>query len=359
MKPVKSERYFILWGEKNSLSKKITKGNSINSNSDYTRRSFLEKISSIMVLSTGLFNVKSKYKYKYKKTIEEDIAKIDVSGIVDIHVHGNTRRKNYGKDITAYETARAMAKHGIKAWVDKEKRGYTWSTAEIVRRTVPGTLTFGSLVLDKTVGGINPSAVIAALSGDKRYAAGDSRVIWMPSSTNQIDRDVFITDSDGNTSSETKKVLKLIAENNVVLATGHLPYKHVIKLLPEAKKLGVKKIMITHPDWFDIEDQKEFGKFGVYFNRCIGTWSWWKENDFVRLKNEPSYFSALVKPSIENMKAVGIERNLISTDWGPHTFWDSPPLAMKPYIWALLENGITENEIDILARKNPAYLINV
>ena len=36
-----------------------------------------------------------------------------------------------------------------------------------------------------------------------------------------------------------------------------------------------------------------------------------------------------------------MDRNLISTDWGPHTFWDSAPLAMKAYIWALMENGIT------------------
>jgi hypothetical protein len=325
----------------------------------YSRRNFLQKISTVFVLGTSITNIKSRNYYKEDSKIEDALSQINVKGIVDIHVHGNTRRKGYGHNLTSYETALAMAEYGVKAWVDKEKRGYTWSVAEVLRRVVPGTITLGSLVLDKTVGGINPSAVIAATSGAGIYAAGDSRVIWMPSSTEQIDKDVFITNSNGELLQETKEVLKIISETNVVLATGHLPYKHIIKLVPEAKQIGVEKIMITHPDWLSIEEQKELCKYGVFFDRCIGTWPWWKKSDFKELKNNPELFKSLVKQLVENMRKVGMERNIISTDWGPHTFWDSPPLAMKQYIWALMENGVTENEIDMLVRKIPSYLVGV
>ncbi|MCK4967165.1 hypothetical protein KAS50_09040 [bacterium] len=322
-----------------------------------TRRSFLEKMSAVALLGTGILNINSKY--NDEKTVTRDISQVDVSGTVDLHVHGNTRRKTYGQDLTALETARAMAEHGVKAWVDKDKRGYTWAIAEVVRRAVQGTLTLGSLVLDMEIGGINPAAVDAALAGSRIYAGGDARVIWMPSETYQIDKYVFMTGSNGNLLPEVNEVLKLVAESNVVLATGHLPYKHVINLVPKAKELGVEKIMITHPDWLDLEQQKSLCRYGVYFNRCIGTWSWQNKVDMKELKDNPVYFASLVKPSVENMRTVGIERNVISTDWGPHTFWDNPPLAMKPYIWSLIENGITENEIDTLVRKNPSYLAGV
>jgi hypothetical protein len=56
------------------------------------------------------------------------------------------------------------------------------------------------------------------------------------------------------------------------------------------------------------------------------------------------------------MKAVGPAHVIMSSDLGNavnpvHT------AGMRSYIQALLKEGITQDEIDLMARKNPAFLL--
>jgi hypothetical protein len=60
----------------------------------------------------------------------------------------------------------------------------------------------------------------------------------------------------------------------------------------------------------------------------------------------------------QNMKAIGPSHVIMSTDLGNavnpvHT------AGMRSYIQALLKEGMTQDEIDIMARNDPAYLLGL
>ncbi len=60
----------------------------------------------------------------------------------------------------------------------------------------------------------------------------------------------------------------------------------------------------------------------------------------------------------EAIKALGAENNIISTDLGQYQN-STPADGMKAFILALMEKGITQEQIDIMARKNPAKLLGL
>jgi len=46
---------------------------------------------------------------------------------------------------------------------------------------------------------------------------------------------------------EMGPILEAIAKNGMIPATGHLSPKEGLTLIPEAKRAGVEKIVVTHP----------------------------------------------------------------------------------------------------------------
>jgi len=60
----------------------------------------------------------------------------------------------------------------------------------------------------------------------------------------------------------------------------------------------------------------------------------------------------------ESMKLVGAEHCIMTTDFGQI---DNPPApeGLKLFIQAMLQNGISENDIEIMVKKNPAKLLKL
>jgi hypothetical protein len=61
---------------------------------------------------------------------------------------------------------------------------------------------------------------------------------------------------------------------------------------------------------------------------------------------------------ISGINTVGAEHCIISTDLGQY---DNPPAAegMRMFIALLLKNGITRDEIELMAKINPAKLLGI
>src|SRR5688572_11330163 len=96
---------------------------------------------------------------------------MELEGVIDLHVHA-------GPDVrvrktTALELARAAQAAGMRGFLFKNHHAPTVISAATLREAVPGLEVFGGLVLNESVGGLNPLAVEAAL---KMGAAA----IWMP-----------------------------------------------------------------------------------------------------------------------------------------------------------------------------------
>jgi hypothetical protein len=132
---------------------------------------------------------------------------------------------------------------------------------------------FGSITLNRSVGGINPFAVDYALKMG-------AKTVWLPTidAINHKQKEGKIGGIDvvvnGKVIPELKAILKIIAEKNVTLATGHLSPKEIYIVIKEARKLGVQKIVVTHPEFhivgMSLAEQKELvNEFPIYFERTM------------------------------------------------------------------------------------------
>lgn len=55
---------------------------------------------------------------------------------------------------------------------------------------------------------------------------------------------------DGEIVPELKKVLELVKQYDAVLGTGHISVSEIFTVTRAAREMGVKKIVVTHPEWW-------------------------------------------------------------------------------------------------------------
>ena len=147
------------------------------------------------------------------------------------------------------------------------------------------------------------------------------------------------------------EVLKYMAEYDMVLGTGHGNLWEIKHLVDKAVELGVKRILINHPHYnvnASYEQMEKWTKLGAYIelNVCV-----FKGGSKIGTVDD-----IVAKKMID---ACGVENIILDTDMGQYGN-GSPVEGMYNFINLLeREFGITEEEINIMAKKNPAKLLNV
>lgn len=131
----------------------------------------------------------------------------------------------------------------------------------------------------------------------------------------------------------------------MILATGHISHEEAYKLVPEAAKRGVKKIVITHVSfpttYYSVEDQKMFVSYGAKCEHCYTTW-----------KTGKAEFDTIA----EMIREVGAENCIIGTDLG-NTKLCYPDEGMEEFAQKLLDAGFSEKDITDMAVTNPRWLL--
>jgi hypothetical protein len=279
-------------------------------------------------------------------TAEVDIDSIDLSGVIDLHVHSAPDLRS--RKLDDFGVARAAKARGMRAVLIKSHVTLTADRAWLVEQVVPGIRVFGGLALNHAVGGINPAAVDVAL----RLGAAE---IWMPTLSAMAQRhDTMgpgISIYQGGRIAEcVVDVLRLIAEHDAILGTGHLSTQEVVDLVPVARGLGVRKILVTHPEHPPVqmppsvqEDLRD--RFGVLFERCLIS---------TTLAGWTTPFAELAAV----IRRVGPASTVISTDFGQATN-PAPVDGMAMFIAHLQAEGLDGASIDQMCRENPATLLGL
>jgi hypothetical protein len=278
-----------------------------------------------------------------------------VAGSIDMHMHpGLTKGLSR---IDAIEAARQAQQAGMKAIVLKS-HNYTAAVAIIVNQLVPGIKVFGSICLDYEIGGLN----VHALENSVILGA---KVVWMPtfSSANSINmmraqglplkgEGFSIINKAGKLVPEMEPILSLIQKNNMVLATGHISPQEIFILVKEAQRVGIKKIIITHPtdkefmeEVLTIKELQELAKAGAFI-------------EFTIIGILPNEFGHDPAQLAQVIKTIGPEHCIVSTDLGqPQN--PLPVEGMRLFISTLLHHGITPEEIELMVKVNPARLLDL
>jgi hypothetical protein len=273
-----------------------------------------------------------------------------LAGVIDIHVH--CAPDSTARSIDAIDLARLAKSRGMRGLVLKNHYEPTASLAYVVRKEVPGIEVFGGVDLNLSVGGMNPSAVehMAATTG------GYGRFVWMSTFDSEAqvryskqDRPFVRVSQNGQLLPETKQVIVLIAKDNLVLATGHPTAEEALMMLREGRNQGVKHMVVTHamiaPIHMSDTQMLEAAKMGAYiefvYNGLIGSYKEFTFKDYARA-----------------IRYVGVEHCILASDMGQPA---NPlhPDGLLALFDGLKEEGITEGEINRMAKENPARLLGL
>jgi hypothetical protein len=226
----------------------------------------------------------------------------------------------------------------------------------------------GAITLNGSVGGMNPIAVEIA-------ARGGARFVWLPTvdSANQrscladdpegaqppmwaqLQDDlraagmaadpVEVLDAQGALRPETRQVLEVVARHDLVLATGHLHGDEIRTVVREAADLGVRRIVVTHPEFtsqrLELERQRELAELGALLERCYTTpytgkveWDLW----------------------FKNIRETGCEHSVVSSDLGQPF---NPPVEHGLALAAdrLLDAGFDDDEVRTMTVHNSRALV--
>ena len=160
------------------------------------------------------------------------------AGVIDMHVHSHP--DVFGRNMDDIDVAQLAKARGMRGIVLKNHISETASRAALVMKVVPGVEVFGGIVLNKAVGGINPDAV----EWMHRIYGSRGKVVWLP--TFEADKHVktlskpdavgLTVAPNGQVSPEMEAILKIIARENLVLATGHVHPEEIIAVVTKAAR---------------------------------------------------------------------------------------------------------------------------
>jgi predicted TIM-barrel fold metal-dependent hydrolase len=276
-------------------------------------------------------------------------------GAVDTHVH--SAPDVVARSLDDVQVALAARDAGMRAIVLKSHHTATGDRAQLAGAVVDGFEVFGGVALDEAVGGLNPAAVEAS-------ARLGGVVVWLPTTTsstflrwigrNVVDhpfgraqRGVRVLAEDGSALPELLDVLEAVAEHGLILATGHLDAREISVVVSEARRRGIERIVVTHPEHPYVSlphaAQRELAAAGVLFERC-----------YLAFPEQ----RGIAEPVAEAMAAVGAESTILATDFGQAS---NPPPAegYAAFLAELLELGVPEADLRRAAADNPARLLGL
>ena len=271
---------------------------------------------------------------------------IDLTGVIDMHVHAGPDSRP--RAMNDWEAVQMAENAGLRGVLLKNHFTMTADRAALATQLVDSLLVFGGVALNRSVGGINPEAVrqMAAFSG------GRGKVVWLPTFDSQffVNRE-GITDpfvpvmKDGRPVGGLLEVFSLIAQNNLVLAMGHSSPQEVLALIPFARAKGVENILITHVFGQDanFSQIQQMAATGAIM-----------ELDWLAAYTDP----LILNDYVEVIQSVGAESFIISSDFGQEGNPDHAS-GMRAFIAALRSREISQQQIDVMAKQNPAKLLGL
>jgi hypothetical protein len=287
-----------------------------------------------------------------------------LQGAYDIQIHVGP--DVIGRRIDDIDCAKEFLQHGLKGFVLKSHYVPTGERAQVVTKAVPGINAFGAITLNHSVGGLNPVAVELA-------GRSQCKIVWFPTvdAENEtagrsketaklpfwakIQRELeaegisppklTLVDGSGNVTEPTKRCMERIAKHNMILATGHVGRKEIFAIVKEAKKMGLKKVLVTHAEFpsqsLTGDEQKALVDEGALIEHCFTT----------TYTNKAPWETAFA-----NIRKSGVANTVISTDLGQTI---NPPVAegFAMFVQKLLDAGFSADEVKTMAVTNPTRLV--
>ncbi len=277
-----------------------------------------------------------------------------LTGIIDMHIHSAPDIRQ--RKLDDLQLMEAAVERGVRAIVIKSHMVPTADRATLVNKIrqekYPDSdfQMFGSLVMNLAVGGINPWAVEASIKlGAKE--------IFLPTMTaenhcKKENKEHYVSVVKNRKIVEPlKDVFNLVRDYDVALGTGHISPSEIFTVVEAARDAGVKKIIVTHPEFhivgMSLEEEARIVKdYDVLLEKVYAQ----PIGGGVYKKNLPD--------NVAHMKEIGCEHFIVSTDGGQmqNPEWYN---TIAEYIDYLYDSGFSQEEIDVMTKKNPGKMLGI
>lgn len=286
-----------------------------------------------------------------------------LKGIIDIHVHAGPSVANRALD--AAEMLKEAETAGYAGFLVKDHFFPSILGTKMVEKHLGNgsCKVYGSMALNNSIGLFNLKAVDTARQMDtkiiyfptvstKKHIDDHKKVGFVGAGkTSVLETPVVYVDENGQMDEKAIEILKYMAEYDMVLGTGHGNLWEVDHLVDKAVELGVKRILVSHPHYnvgASYEHMAKWAKMGAFIelNVCV-------------FESGSRIGTVKDKVAKEMIEACGVEHIILDSDMGQNGN-GSPVEGMYNFINLLMnEFGITEEQINIMTKKNPAKLLNL
>lgn len=294
-------------------------------------------------------------------SIEQRIDRLLV-GAIDPHVHSGPSIAPRGVDHV--ELLQQASAAGFAAVVTKDHDYSGVMTAALIRKHFPELKTriISSIVLNNVVGGFNPYAV-------EHTAAMGGRIVWMPTlaaenhlrwqasakwthpATTEKMRSAVgipVLNPDKTVRDDVKEVLDIVAKNDMVLASGHLHVSETWLVFEEAKRRGVNRMVLTHPE--DIVDASMNDVKG------LATMGAFVEHSLCMFIEGSKFKTCTAEDLRRHIDAAGVEQTVLCSDLG-QTGTISPLEGFRRGIRLCMNLGYGDDEIHKMVSLNAARML--
>ncbi|MGZ4385431.1 MAG: DUF6282 family protein [Gaiellaceae bacterium] len=293
------------------------------------------------------------------RTLTEDDVLEVLEGAIDVHLHAFPDPLiDTGWD--QIQITKAASEAGMHGCLFKAHTFPTAATVPFVNQAVEAwaaerelrpARAYGGIVLNNYVGGLNPESVeMAARLG--------ARCCWLPSHDNVHHHQVLgeaggieLLDADDQPVEPLREIFELVAANDMILDPCHSGTKDRFVVISEAKKAGVERLVVTHPNWnvtkMTLAQQVELSQLGAYMT----LFAYGDIPNFNNPNCDPLY-------ALEAIRQIGPEHLIIASDLG--TVVNVPPVeGMKLFVRILLASGVPKQDVRRMCVDNPHELLGV
>jgi hypothetical protein len=276
-------------------------------------------------------------------------------GAIDMHVHFGPDMPpapdiRVARRLDGLGIARQAREAGMRAIVMKSHHWPTGALTQTIQPLVPEVALFGTVVLNYSIGGLNPFAVeVAANIGCK--------VVFPPTwnSAYHVARHVppslvpvglrgraglTVLDEKGRLLPEMQEILDIVKAKDMVIATGHLsPQEHLV-LVEEAYRRRIERIVVSHVrEEITLEERKRMADQGAVIELIY------------RPKMDPAAI-------IRSAQAVGVERCAMTVDGG-QAFNPFAAEAYRVFVGQLLYHDMSPEEVKTMAQRVPSRVLGL
>lgn len=286
-------------------------------------------------------------------------------GAIDLHCHSGP--SVMPRELDHVEALQDAASAGMRALLIKDHYYSATPVTELLNKHYGhlGVTLLSGVPLNNALGGFNLYAV------DHGIALG-ARLVWMPTFTakNHIDANaksrgfphtsmpllepepLTVLDSNGKLIEAVKPILDHIAKHDVVLSGGHLHISEIYPLFEEAKRRGVKRMLVNHPTFLigcTYDDIRQLVAMGAYIEHSFCM--------FINVeRGKPPRFPPEELDAL--IKAGTVERTILGSDLGQRGR-DRPVEGFRSVIEQCLELGYSDGDIRRMISLNAAELIGL